>query len=311
VSGRPGEIRSSSQASAASLRALVSVGFVPAGVVFGNSTTHIARPLAVRAESRASSLTRGFAGDDASNLPATIRQHQAKTIDCGIAPFLATYPCPHFGFDSTRERRRVSDHFTGYNWELPAAGAALSECFQHALGRLRDRANSRGAHGVVDVHLEVTGDPLIRGNMEILLQGTAVSVPGVPPLDVPFVAAMSCMAFAKLLGSGLMPVTVSFGAVLLSSWTGCQTRKELDSGLAKEVHQLADALTQARELAVNRAEHGADGELLSAVTISHDFERASKTDYRVGAWASGTSLRRFNREEIHQAPALAVTMEQR
>jgi uncharacterized protein YbjQ (UPF0145 family) len=310
--GRSRDVRRSSEVSSASLRALTSVGFFPVGVVIGNSTTHIARPLSIGADSRVSSALRGFAGDDGSFVPNVIQQHQAKRdVPGSVAPYLVAYPCEHFGATLARERPRVGDHLSGYNWELPNPGAALQECFTRALSRLRDRAIQHGAHGVVDAHLDVSGDPRIRGTMGVTLTGTAISVPGVAPIDTPFVAGINCQSFSKLLLSGIVPVRMALGAVLLSSWTGCQTRRDLESGYAKEVHQLADALSQAREIAIIRARGAASGDVMTAITVSHSFDKEAKTDYRVGAWASGTFLRRFAPRSALDMATVAVTMEQR
>ncbi len=47
-------VKRSQHVSAASLRALGPAGFIPCGVVFGNSTMHIARPVAIGVQSRLS-----------------------------------------------------------------------------------------------------------------------------------------------------------------------------------------------------------------------------------------------------------------
>jgi len=312
----PGTIRRSSEVTASSLRALTSVGFVPLGVVIGNSTTHIARAMSAGGESRISNAARSFASDDGTIVPNPILRQQARHKDQdhrSPAPFLAAYPCPHFGFGRTRERRHVSDHLTGYNWELPGPGAALQECFESALTRLLERAEARGAHGVVDVHVDVSGDSLMHGNMGITLTGTAICVPGTEPLATPFVAGVSCQAFSKLLGAGLVPFSLSFGVALLSSWTGCQTQKELESGFAKEVNQLADVLSQTRDLAVARVYRDTNEHeyQVMGLSVRHGFGKVAKTDYRVGAWACGTVLRRFAPKPGIELAQIAVTMEQR
>jgi hypothetical protein len=63
MSPRHRDGHSSSHVTASSLRALASVGFQPVGVVVGNSTTHIARPVGVGLDSRVSTFSRSFWGD--------------------------------------------------------------------------------------------------------------------------------------------------------------------------------------------------------------------------------------------------------
>jgi len=309
-----GTVRRSSEVTASSLRALNSIGFIPLGVVIGNSTTHVARVMSSGAKSRISNAARGFTTNDGTNVPDPIVQQQARRPNhdgSSPEPFLADYPCSHRS--GRYGDRPPSGHVIGYNWELPGPGAALGACFGHAFSRLRERAEARGAHGIVDVHVDVSGDSLMHGNMGVTLTGTAISVPGADPLMTPFVAGVSCLAFSKLLGAGLVPFDLSFGAILLSSWTGCRTQQELDSGFAKEVNQLADLLTQARDLAIARAyeatsEHDVQ---VMGLSVHHGFGKVAKTDYRVGAWACGTILRRFAPRSLGEMAQIAVTMEQR
>jgi hypothetical protein len=309
--------RRSSHVSASSVRTLSAVGFQPVGVVIGNSTTHIARPMTLGAESRLSTFSRSFGGDAGDVLPAAIRREQAEGAEGRAGadpPYLAAYDCRHF---ATRSRawqgRGLTDHFPGYNWELPLPGRSLSACFRQALDRLTERAIGRGAHGVVDIRLDIEGDDLFQGNMEITVTGTAVACPSVPHLARPFTAGVSCQGFAKLISTGLVPVQFALGAVVLSSWIGCQSRSELESGYSKSVVQLGDALTQARDTAT--ALMWQETDLTDApfieVTLRHAQHKASKTDYRSAAWSSGTVVQRFAPDGATDLAATVMRMEQR
>jgi hypothetical protein len=304
----------SAQVTASSLRALTAVGFQPVGVVFGNSMTHIARPIAVGIDSRLSTFARGFRGDRGDGVPQEIlRMQSGETGGAGESsgageitetarnepPYLAAYPCPHYANRPGFAGGKWVDHFPGYNWELPQPGRAFMDCFGRALDRLTDQAATYGAHGVVDIRVEISGDDLFQGNVGISLAGTAITDPLSPPLERPFTAGIGCQAFAKIVNEGLIPVQFAMGAVLLSSWIGCQSRSELESGYAKSVVQLGDALTQARDTATalmwQQTEYN-DAPFV-AVTLRHAHGRASKTDYRSSAWSTGTVVQRF-------APAL-------
>jgi uncharacterized protein YbjQ (UPF0145 family) len=207
----------------------------------------------------------------------------------------------------------MTDHFPGYNWEIPQLGTAFTECFNHALSRLIARAVERAAHGVVDIRMDISGDEMLQGNVGITLTGTAIASPSTPPLAQPFTAGISCQSFAKLVTTGLIPVQFTMGAVVLSSWIGCQTRSELESGYSKPVVQLGDALTQARDRATAlmwQQTRLPDAPFVE-VAVRHARRKATKTEYRVAAWSTGTVVQRFAPAAAAK-PALAVMrMEQR
>ena len=211
-----------------------------------------------------------------------------------------------------RQIRRTSGHFTGFNFEIPGPGLALGQSFENALERLMAGARRHGAHGVIDVVIRLDGDEMLHGAVSITLTGTAVAHLGTPPGDEIFTTTVSAQGLTKLLTAGLFPTTVSFGAVLLSGWTGCGARAALDSGFSTQVDQLAGLMTQARDLATSRVVLGcADSDLVIDSFLTHAFHRASKTDYRVAAWASGSGTRRFAEPEIGEPATPTLLMEQR
>jgi hypothetical protein len=175
------------------VRALSTVGFQPVGVVIGNSATHIARPMALAAGNRLNTFSRSFSGDAGAVVPPAIQRAQAGEGDggpdlsgqgeAGDPPFLAKYECPHLGNRPSLRGRRLTNHFPGYNWELPQLGTSFTDCFNHALSRLMARAVERAAHGVVDIRMEISGDEMLQGNVEITLTGTAIANPS-PPASV-------------------------------------------------------------------------------------------------------------------------------
>ena len=303
----------SSHVSAASMSALTSAGFSPIGVVFGNSTVHLARPMSLGTESRLTGAWRGFGGDSPDQVPSAIRSAQGwkngDTEEPDTHPFIAPFPCPH---GRGRQVRRTSGHFTGFNFEIPGPGHVLGQSFDNALERLTDGARRHGAHGVIDIAIRLDGDEMLHGAVSITLTGTAVAHLGTPARDEIFATTVSAQGLTKLISAGLFPTTVSFGAVLLSGWTGCGARAALDSGFSTQVDQLAGLMTQARDLATSRAVlRCAGSDLVIDSFLTHAFHRAAKTDYRVAAWASGSGTRRFAEAEIAERATPTLLMEQR
>jgi hypothetical protein len=208
--------------------------------------------------------------------------------------------------------RRTSGHFTGFNFEIPGPGLALGEGFENALQRMTACARQRDACGVIDIAIRLDGNEMLHGAVSITLTGTAVARLGTPAVDEIFATTASAQGLTKLLTAGLFPTTVSFGAALLSAWTGCGARVALDSGYSTQVNQLAGLMTQARDLATSRVVLGCAGsDLVIDSFLTHGFHRASKTDYRVAAWASGSGTRRFAEPEIAELATPTLLMEQR
>ena len=81
--------------------ALSAAGFTPLGVVFGNASVHLARPVTLGAESRVTGAWRGFGGDQPEEVPSSIRTAQGwaegATSGPAPAPFIASFPCPVAG----------------------------------------------------------------------------------------------------------------------------------------------------------------------------------------------------------------------
>ena len=306
--------KTSSHVSAASLRALTSAGFSSLGVVFGNASVHLARPVGLGTESRLTGAWRGFGGDRPEDVPSSIRTAQGWTCDAvegsTPAPFISAFPCPH---GRGRPVRRVSGHYTGFNFEIPGPGKALGQAFDDALGRIVSTARQRGALGVIDVSVRLDGDPMLHSMVAITLTGTAIVHEQRPaPSDDLFVATLSAQSLLKLLAEGLFPTTVSFGAVLLAGWTGCGARAQLESGFSTQVDQVGSLLTQARDLATDRMLSGCPAsDLVLDTRLTHAFDRAFKSDYRVAAWANGTGVRRFAEPWPADPATPTLTMEQR
>jgi uncharacterized protein YbjQ (UPF0145 family) len=208
--------------------------------------------------------------------------------------------------------RRTSGHYTGFNFEVPGPGLSLDQAFHGALFRLITSATERGAHGVIDVAVRLDGDPMLHGRVALTLTGTAVAHQSAPAPKHLFTGTLGAQALVKLLGEGLFPTTISFGAVLLDAWTGCGARAQLDSGFSTQVDQLGDLLSQARDLATARMSAGCSGaDVVLDTHLIHAFHESTKSDYRVAAWAIGTGTRRFADPIPSELATPVLTMEQR
>lgn len=123
----------STHVSVASLRALDSAGFAPLGVVFGNASLHLARQMSLGTESRLTAAWRGWGGDTPDDVPSSIRTAQGwaygDTVGPADPPFIGSYPCPH---GRGRVVRRISGHYTGFNFELPGPRTSLGQAFEGA-----------------------------------------------------------------------------------------------------------------------------------------------------------------------------------
>ncbi|HEX3794299.1 MAG TPA: heavy metal-binding domain-containing protein [Acidimicrobiales bacterium] len=253
-------------------------------------------------------------GDAGGALPPVIERMYAQATgqDHAIDPYVATYPCAHPVTRGLVPGQRLTEHYPGYNWELPGPGRALTQGFEHALTRLADRATARGAHGVIDIRMEVVGDELFRGTMDITLTGTAVAYGTELPLPRPFTAGLSGQAFSKMVQTGMIPVKFCLGAAVLSSWIGCQTRTQLESGYSFSVEQIGDALVQVRDVATAlmwKQTDLSDAPFVE-VTLHHAHARTSKTEFRTSAWSAGTVVQPFAPTASPPMSRLVVPMRQ-
>jgi uncharacterized protein YbjQ (UPF0145 family) len=261
------------------------------------------RPVALGTQSRLNTMKRAFAGDSGESRarchPKGTGGNDASASD-RRPPISGVLPPAH-------------RPLPGYDWELPEPGAALTACFNRVRTRLHDSARQRGGHGVVDIRVDVAGEDLIQGNMEISLTGTAIRHTTAPGPKEPFTAGISCQAFSKLIAFGLVPVQLAMGAAVLSSWVACQSGSELESGRSNTIEQLGDLVTQAREAAVARMWEGTElcGAPFFDVAIRHAHGKASKTDHRASAWATGTVALRFDAAAASDLATVVVLLEQR
>jgi hypothetical protein len=198
-----------------------------------------------------------------------------------------TYTCKHGG----------SGHVPGVNYEDEPFESAVTEAYELARDRLRSAAVDCGAHGVIAATVALRHPPLLESSApttEIRLIGTALRVPGVEPLERPFVAHLSAQAFAKLIDLGLVPVDTRLGVGAVRSYFGCAGSQE-DFYMRKEFVQRTDAMQRCREQAIRKLASSENDHELTIVGAapSGPFGTKHSSDHFFEYSLVGTQVVRF------------------
>lgn len=275
----PGPRPTTSALSVAEAAAVRRLGLVPNGFVLGTAVVQVVS-------------TGGYGGAGFGPVvgPTGVTRMSGAT----------SYPCAHMmGF--------AGDHW-GFVAEDGGYAASVALGYDLATDRLRAEARQLGAHGVVGVEL-VVGD-LVGGvsTWTFRATGTAVSLPGAPPVD-PFVTNAPGQQVERLVALGLAPVALVTGVGACYVQPNCRTRGDLT--VPGPVDQLPHALSIAQHRARQRlhqaaTQHGGDG-------VVHTWW----VDRRVPAWgegwiqttvATGTVVRRVGDHRVPAAPRPVVPL---
>ena len=264
--------------------AIRSVGFEPAGQVFGAAVYYLSTTAGVSCP--------GTAGRQL--LPGASSQ----------AP--------------GRSRTTVS----GQGIPGPAAriAQALYDGRRTAIDRMAGECTDLGGHGIVAAALqvrEIPADSYTAGAVEFKVIGTAVRASGCRPLARPFVTDLSGQDFAKLVMAGCVPAGIALGISVAALHDDLLTTSSGRWGTANgEVAVYTDLMVQVRQDARNQLEHavrelGADGVVVSAMTVRvrSDACRAHSggTDHFAEAVTTGTAVARLaDRRKPARPPSLAV-----
>lgn len=170
----------------------------------------------------------------------------------------------------------------------PVYEQALRDAWQDVIMRLEAEAANVGAHGVVGVSMaqefiaesQVSTGQTVEA-MQLRLVGTAVEVPGVAPLQRPFVSMLSMDEVLKLMLRGWMPsgIAVGISAVHVHSWSA----SPLSQGIVFANAEMA-APTSGMALARGRAEaevrkalvdRGGGGTVAADVQLNYSQQRCS------------------------------------
>ncbi|MGO8958848.1 MAG: heavy metal-binding domain-containing protein [Streptosporangiaceae bacterium] len=204
----------------------------------------------------------------------------------------------------------------------PAAriAQALYDGRQTAIDRMTGECADLGGHGIVGAALqvrEIPADGLTAGAVEFKVIGTAVRASGCPPLPLPFATDLSGPDFAKLVMAGWMPAGIALGISVAALHDNLLTTSSGPWGTGNaEVPAYTDLMVQVRQEARNRLKQavrplGADGVVVSAMTVHvrSDACRAHPggTDHFAEAVTTGTAVARFaERHKAARPPSLAV-----
>lgn len=197
---------------------------------------------------------------------------------------------------------------------------ALAHVRRLALGRMSSEAGVLGGHGVVGVRLNFREFEEAAGMVEFTAIGTAITRQGRPPLDSPFLSALSGQDFAKLLRVGMVPCGFVMGISAVHVHTGWMASIQQNSWANNEVTDFSQAVAHARHLAMTRlaqdaAALGADGTVGSEITVqvwrTPCQSNKDQEDHIVQFTAIGTAVARYEGLPAEEQPRLVMPLADR
>jgi len=190
----------------------------------------------------------------------------------------------------------------------PAAriARALTEGRQLAMDRMTAECADIGAHGIVGASMRVREIPagtLTGGAVEFTVIGTAVRAAGCPPPGRPFACDLSGQAFARLVMAGWVPAGIVLGVSVAARHDELLESDRSRWGLGNtEVPAYTDLIVKVRQDARSRLEQemrrlGANGAIGTSITmhVHGDACRAHPggTDHLVQAVITASAVTRF------------------
>jgi uncharacterized protein YbjQ (UPF0145 family) len=256
--------------SADGFAAVRSVGFEPAGQVFGAAVYCL-------------SATAGV------SCPGTAERHRTH----GLPP-------------KAPERSLTTVPGQGIPGPAARIAQALYDGRRTAIDRMTAECAELGGHGIVDVSLQVREIPaggFTVGAAEFTVIGTAVRASGCPPLARPFATDLAAQDFAKLLMAGWVPAGIGLGISVAGLHDDLLTTSSGPWGIQNaEVPAYTELIVQARQDARSGLEEavdglGADGVVVSAMSLHVRSDacqaHSGGTDHVVQAVTTGTAVARF------------------
>jgi|SRR5208282_2180746 len=264
--------------------AIRSVGFVPAGQVFGAAVYYLS---ATEGVSCPGGVRRGL-----------LREGSPEAAGGGLI------------------------NVSGHGIPGPAARLAqgLYDGRRTAIDRMAGECADLGGHGIVGASLqvkEIPADSISAGAVEFTVIGTAVRARGCPPLGRPFATVLSGQDFAKLVMAGWVPAGIALGISVAALHDHLPTTGSGSWGTGNaEVPAYTDLMIQSRQDARSRLEQavrglGADGVVVSAMALRVRSDacqaRPGGTDHFAEAVITGTAVTQFaDRRKTAPPPSLAV-----
>lgn len=206
--------------------------------------------------------------------------------------------------------------------EVTVYAQALYEARERALGRMRQEAVLLGAHGVIGVKVEQKAYEWGGSLLDFIATGTAVRLPGAPPLATPFLSDLSGQEALALLHAGYVPVDIAVGCgvyyiattwddeMMLHGWQNWSGWSNMEmSHFTSGVYQARRSSIAAMEMHAQR--QGAEGVVGSnvalrthAVSVTRrrpwDGEAVEMEDHVFEFTAIGTAVAAIGRD--HEPP---------
>lgn len=200
-----------------------------------------------------------------------------------------------------------------YNWnwgnigEVTEASAAWLRAFEDAEKNLRTECSGVGGHGVVGVHIEVAVEHHF---VKAVLVGTAVAPVGAGrPRGDPFASDLSGRDFALLHQYGWDPVGLVGGASFVAVPRRTAMTAIRQSTQNVELVNYTDALYSAREAAMERMQHGAQGQAARGVVAVQVSEGPLPFARHVVAFTVwGTGVRPSGRDPVLPPPQVVLAL---
>jgi uncharacterized protein YbjQ (UPF0145 family) len=210
----------------------------------------------------------------------------------------------------------------GHGIPGPAARIARAQYAgrRTAIDRMAGQCADLGGHGIVGAVLqvkEIPADSFTAGAVEFAVLGTAVGGRGCPPQARPVACDLSGQDFAKLLIAGWVPAGIALGISVAGLHDDLLTTRSGPWGAGNaEVPTYTDLMIQVRQDARSRLEQAAheldaDGVVISATALHVRSDACQAhpggTDHFAEAVITGTAVARFaGRRKTTLPPSLAV-----
>jgi uncharacterized protein YbjQ (UPF0145 family) len=193
---------------------------------------------------------------------------------------------------------------------------ALRQGRRAAIDRMVAECVALGAHGVVGVQFDVEPFPA-GGGLEFKALGTAISAPGGPPLRHPFTCERSGQDFAKLMLSGWAPVAIVVGISVGVRHLDRRSARYVSGRFLgnAEVRGHTELANRTRRDATEqlrmdvRARHGSGVVTREMELRFEEFEckgMEDAEDQMAEATIVGTAITKFGREQARSAQAPAA-----
>lgn len=186
----------------------------------------------------------------------------------------------------------------GWTWERIVRQGRERDIARLAISRLVLETRSLGAHGVIGIEFAIRQfgfDAQRFPVFEMSVQGTAVRVPGLPPIETPFTTGLDAAEVMKLISNGYAPVAFTVGIGIVCGQLGATSRRRLRSMNNGEVEQFSEVTQQSFMIARRDLERGtsSDKTVVLAEAPLFDVHREVGGTYDATVRIPGSKVRKF------------------